>query len=36
MIGSLDSVPLYQNVVIYFLVWHILTCANDVPDSYRT
>ena len=31
-----SSVPLYQNVMIYLLVLHILTHTEDVPDPYCT
>ena len=31
-----SSVPLYQNVMIYLFVLHILTHTEDVPDPYCT
>ena len=32
----LSSALLYQNVMIYLLVLHILACTDDVPDSHCT
>ena len=32
----LSSALLYQNLMIYLLVLHILACTDDVPDSYYT
>ena len=32
----LSSALLYQNLMIYLLVLHILACIDDVPDSHCT